>query len=84
MITSVNRSLFSVVALSLLCLTACGKGDQPANSDAATPPHGKTRTLPQDATPRVETGVVDYGGIFHDDVKPGHKFKDGDHRSFRP
>ena len=28
--------------------------------------------------------VVDYGGIFHDDVKPGHKFKDGDHRSFRP
>lgn len=28
--------------------------------------------------------VVDYGGIFHDDVKPGHAFKDGDHRSFRP
>lgn len=28
--------------------------------------------------------VVDYGGIFHDDVKPGHKFRDGDHRSFRP
>lgn len=28
--------------------------------------------------------VVDYGGIFHDDVKPGHKFKDGDHRTFRP
>jgi len=66
MITSVNRSLFSVVALSLLCLTACGKGDQPANSDAATPPHGKTRTLPQDATPRVETGVVDYGGMQQD------------------
>jgi membrane fusion protein, heavy metal efflux system len=66
MITSSNRSLFSVVALSLLCLTACGKGDQPANSDAATPPHGKTRTLPQDATPRVETGVVDYGGMQQD------------------
>jgi len=66
MITSVNRSLFSVVALALLCLTACGKGDQPANSDAATPPHGKTRTLPQDATPRVETGVVDYGGMQQD------------------
>ena len=66
MITSVNRSLFSVVALSLLCLTACGKGDQPANSDAATPPHGKTRTLPQDPTPRVETGVVDYGGMQQD------------------
>ena len=43
MMTSANRSLFSVVVLSLLCLTACGKGDQPANSDAATPLHGKTR-----------------------------------------
>jgi aryl-alcohol dehydrogenase-like predicted oxidoreductase len=28
--------------------------------------------------------VVDFGGIFHNDVKPGHKFKDGDHRSYRP
>ncbi|HYF37318.1 MAG TPA: aldo/keto reductase [Prosthecobacter sp.] len=28
--------------------------------------------------------VVDYGGVLHDDVKPGHKFRDGDHRSFRP
>ncbi len=28
--------------------------------------------------------VVDYGGIFHDDVKPGHHFRDGDHRTFRP
>ncbi len=28
--------------------------------------------------------VVDYGGIFHDDVKPGHKFRDGDHRAYRP
>jgi aryl-alcohol dehydrogenase-like predicted oxidoreductase len=28
--------------------------------------------------------VVDYGGLFHDDVRPGHSFKDGDHRSFRP
>jgi aryl-alcohol dehydrogenase-like predicted oxidoreductase len=27
--------------------------------------------------------VVDYGGIFHDDVKPGHKFKDGDHGIWR-
>lgn len=66
MMTSANRSLFSVVALSLLCLTACGKGDQPANSDAATPPHGKTRALPHDTAPRVETGVVDYGGMQQD------------------
>lgn len=28
--------------------------------------------------------VVDYGGIFHDDVKPGHPFREGDHRSYRP
>ncbi|MBX7211944.1 MAG: aldo/keto reductase [Verrucomicrobiaceae bacterium] len=28
--------------------------------------------------------VVDYGGLFHDDVKPGHKFREGDHRAFRP
>jgi aryl-alcohol dehydrogenase-like predicted oxidoreductase len=28
--------------------------------------------------------VVDYGGVLHDDVKPGHKFRDGDHRTFRP
>src|SRR5260370_3317464 len=30
------------------------------------------------------TGVVDYGGLFHDDVKPGHQFGPQDHRSFRP
>ena len=30
------------------------------------------------------TRVVDYGGLFHDDVLPGHKFGERDHRSFRP
>ncbi|PYM13232.1 MAG: general stress protein [Verrucomicrobia bacterium] len=30
------------------------------------------------------TRVVDYGGLFHDDVKPGHKFGQQDHRAFRP
>src|SRR6266536_1505250 len=30
------------------------------------------------------TRVVDYGGLFHDDVKPGHQFGKQDHRSFRP
>src|SRR5256712_4343582 len=30
------------------------------------------------------TRVVDYGGLFHDDVKPGHKFSQQDHRAFRP
>ena len=32
----------------------------------------------------VLTRVVDYGGIFWDDVKPGHTFKPGDHRTYRP
>jgi aryl-alcohol dehydrogenase-like predicted oxidoreductase len=30
------------------------------------------------------TRVVDYGGVFHDDVKPGHAFAEYDHRKFRP
>jgi aryl-alcohol dehydrogenase-like predicted oxidoreductase len=30
------------------------------------------------------TRVVDYGGLFHDDVKPGHEFGPRDHRTFRP
>jgi aryl-alcohol dehydrogenase-like predicted oxidoreductase len=33
---------------------------------------------------KIITRVVDYGGIFHDDVKPGHKFAAQDHRAFRP
>jgi aryl-alcohol dehydrogenase-like predicted oxidoreductase len=32
----------------------------------------------------VITRVVDYGGLFHDDVLPGHEFPRGDHRGFRP
>jgi aryl-alcohol dehydrogenase-like predicted oxidoreductase len=30
------------------------------------------------------TRVVDYGGLFHDDVLPGHPFPKHDHRGFRP
>ncbi len=33
---------------------------------------------------RVITRVVDYGGLFHDDVLPGHRFAAQDHRAFRP
>jgi aryl-alcohol dehydrogenase-like predicted oxidoreductase len=33
---------------------------------------------------KVITRVVDYGGVFHDDVRPGHKFGERDHRTFRP
>ncbi|MBI4657533.1 MAG: aldo/keto reductase [Verrucomicrobia bacterium] len=32
----------------------------------------------------VITRVVDYGGLFHDDIRPGHKFAPQDHRAFRP
>ena len=32
----------------------------------------------------VLTRVVDYGGMFHDVMRPGHEFREGDHRAFRP
>ena len=32
----------------------------------------------------VITRVVDYGGLFWDDVRPGHVFAARDHRAFRP
>src|ERR671917_2865329 len=41
-----------------------------------------------DAAARFEvsivTRVVDYGGLFHDDLLPRHEFPRGDHRGFRP
>jgi aryl-alcohol dehydrogenase-like predicted oxidoreductase len=33
---------------------------------------------------KLITRVVDYGGPFWDDVRPGHAFVDRDHRGFRP
>src|SRR4051794_2682122 len=33
---------------------------------------------------KLITRVVDYGGLFHDDVLAGHEFPKFDHRSFRP
>lgn len=33
---------------------------------------------------RLITRVVDYGGLFHGDVRPGHAFAEYDHRAFRP
>jgi aryl-alcohol dehydrogenase-like predicted oxidoreductase len=33
---------------------------------------------------RVITRVVDYGGLFWDDVLPGAELPEGDHRAFRP
>lgn len=32
----------------------------------------------------ILTRVVDYGGLFHGDMKPGHEFRPGDHRAYRP
>ena len=55
----VHRFPVPILALALLSLAACGKGDQPAHSDAATPPHGKAG-VPHETGPRVETGVVDF------------------------
>lgn len=77
--TSRNRSVVPVVALSLLCLTACGKADQPANSDAATPLHNKTDAVPHDQGPRVETGIVDYSGQ-HQDLSLAGKIAYGEDR----
>ena len=37
-----------------------------------------------EADVRLITRVVDYGGLFHDDVLPGHQFPEHDHRGFRP
>src|SRR3954449_4338745 len=33
---------------------------------------------------KLITRVVDYGGLFWDDVRPGHEFAPRDHRGFRP
>lgn len=33
---------------------------------------------------KLITRVTDFGGIFHDDVRPGHAFTERDHRKFRP
>jgi aryl-alcohol dehydrogenase-like predicted oxidoreductase len=33
---------------------------------------------------KILTRVADYGGLFHDDVKPGHQFAPRDHRTYRP
>ena len=52
--------------LAIIALVGCGKGDQPANSDAATPPHAKSGAAPYEGVSRVETGIVDYSGSQQD------------------
>jgi membrane fusion protein, heavy metal efflux system len=49
----------------LLTCGACGKGDQPGHSDAATP-SVKSASRAQEAGSRVETGLVNYSGSQQD------------------
>ncbi|HET9844202.1 MAG TPA: efflux RND transporter periplasmic adaptor subunit [Nitrospira sp.] len=55
-----------ICVLVIAALVGCGKGDQPANSDAATPPHPKSGTVRHESVSRVETGIVDYSGSQQD------------------
>jgi len=79
MMTLYKGCLVPVVVLSLVGLLACGKADQPANSDAATPLHNKTDAVPHDQGPRVETGIVDYSGQ-HQDLSLAGKIAYGEDR----
>ena len=56
----------SVLLVLLLGISACGKGDQPGNSDAATPPNGKGKPAAHESAIQVETGLVDYTGSQQD------------------
>ena len=79
MMTLYKGCLVPVVVLSLVGLLACGKADQPANSDAATPLHNKADAVPHDQGPRVETGIVDYSGQ-HQDLSLAGKIAYGEDR----
>lgn len=79
MMTLYNGCLVPIIVLSLVGLMACGKADQPANSDAATPLHNKTGAPPHDLGPRVETGIVDYSGQ-HQDLSLAGKIAYGEDR----
>lgn len=48
-------------------------------------PVGLTLPACEEHGVKVMTRVVDYGGVFHDDIGgPDHSFKPGDHRTYRP
>ena len=48
-------------------------------------PVGLTLPICEKHGVKVMTRVVDYGGVFHDDIGgPDHLFKPGDHRTYRP
>jgi aryl-alcohol dehydrogenase-like predicted oxidoreductase len=48
-------------------------------------PVGLTLPVCEEHGVKVMTRVVDHGGVFHGDLSlPGHEFKPGDHRTYRP
>lgn len=47
-------------ALTLVMLSGCGRGEQPAPSDAATPPQGHNGAAKPEAQSRVETAIVEF------------------------
>lgn len=47
-------------------------------------PVGKVAPIAAANDIKLITRVADYGGIFHDDLRPGHEFAPGDHRAYRP
>jgi len=53
-------SLPLCLTVTLLALAGCGRGEEPAHSNAATPPLGSSGAVKSDAQPRIETAVVEF------------------------
>ncbi|MEQ1793927.1 MAG: efflux RND transporter periplasmic adaptor subunit [Nitrospira sp.] len=51
------------IAMALLIIPGCGKGDQPSPSDSVTAPLTKTAPAPAVSQPRVETAVVEFSPL---------------------
>jgi cobalt-zinc-cadmium efflux system membrane fusion protein len=49
-----------LIAVAVVAVAACGRGEQPPRLDAATPPPAKKGTAPVEAQPRVETAIVEF------------------------
>jgi membrane fusion protein, heavy metal efflux system len=60
--SKILRSSFcaSVLALALLTVSGCGRGEQPPRLNAATPPPGKSSAPKTDSQSRIETTLVDF------------------------
>lgn len=58
-----GAAIFSLplrLTLTLLVLAGCGRGEEPAHLNAATPPLGSSGAVKSDAQPRIETAVVEF------------------------